>query len=125
MGQVEEIAGLTGFQNQLPEGVYGRVFSLFLVAGAAGSIAGGVIGPALAETLGTGQSLAVLGMPGVVLALVFAVTAGDSSGIFRVPRVAPLEPEVAGHAMLGMRPRRRTVMQSVRKIPVPRVYRPV
>ena len=126
MGQIEEIAGLTAFQNHLPESVYGRVFSLFLIAGAAGALAGGLLGPALAETAGTGPSLVLLGIPVVALAVVFGIRLGNIRPALNLPTVPALEPEVAGHGLFGLptpRPAART-FAPVRAIPVPRVYRP-
>jgi hypothetical protein len=78
VGPLEEIASTTAFQNTLPDGVYGRVFSLFLWTGAAGGLLGGLAGPALAELVGAGQSLLLLAIPDVLLALLFAVAAGGA-----------------------------------------------
>jgi MFS family permease len=125
VGQVEEIAGLTAFQNHLPERVYGRVFSLFLIAGAAGALAGGLLGPALAETVGAGPSLLVLGIPVLVLSGLFALRLGDIRPEILFPTAPVLEPEVVGHGMFGLpAPPAARGSMAVRLMPVPRVYRP-
>jgi hypothetical protein len=77
MGSLEEIASATTFQNSVPAGVYGRVLSLFLWAGSAGALVGGVAGPALADVLGTGRAILLLAIPDLALALVFALWAGN------------------------------------------------
>src|SRR5215217_637224 len=49
-----EVVGLTYFQNFLPDAVYARFFSLFLLALSAGSLVGALVGPVLERALGVG-----------------------------------------------------------------------
>ena len=67
-----EVAGLTYFQNAIPDAVYARFFSVFLLALSAGGLIGALAGPALEQILGVGMSLVVLAVPSLVLALVLA-----------------------------------------------------
>lgn len=70
-----EVAGLTYFQHAIPESVYGRFFSIFLLALSAGGLVGALAGPALEVNTGVGTALGTLAIPGVVLALVLAILA--------------------------------------------------
>jgi MFS family permease len=107
VGAIGEIAGTTAFQNVLPEGVFGRAFSLFLMAGAAGGLIGGIAGPLLSETIGVGASLTLLAIPDLILLVLFGWWAGNLRGRFTLPSLAGpvLEPEVAGHVVVR-RPQR-------------------
>lgn len=67
-----EVAGLTYFQQSIPAAVYGRFFSVFLLALSAGGLVGALAGPLLEQHLGVAQSLAALAAPGVTLALCLA-----------------------------------------------------
>jgi MFS family permease len=67
-----EVAGLTYFQNSIPDPVYARFYSVFLLALSAGALIGALAGPALERILGVGMSLVVLAAPSVALALVLA-----------------------------------------------------
>lgn len=67
-----EVAGLTYFQNAIPDAVYARFISLFYVALSAGGLVGALGGPALEGILGVGTSLVVLAAPSLVLALTLA-----------------------------------------------------
>jgi predicted MFS family arabinose efflux permease len=67
-----EVVGLTYFQKSLPDAVYARFFSLFLLALSAGGLVGALAGPVLERTLGVETSLVVLAAPGLALALVLA-----------------------------------------------------
>ncbi len=67
-----EVAGLTYFQNSIPDPVYARFFSVFLLALSAGGLIGALAGPALERMLGVGMSLVVLAAPSLALALVLA-----------------------------------------------------
>lgn len=67
-----EVVGLTYFQGAIPDGAYGRFFSLFLLALSAGGLIGALAGPVLEELLGVEGSLAALAAPGVTLALLLA-----------------------------------------------------
>ncbi len=84
VGSLEDVASVTAFQNALPDGVYGRVSSLFLLAGSAGALLGGIVGPLLAERLEVGPSLVLLAIPDVVLALAFGRWAGTGRGFVRL-----------------------------------------
>lgn len=67
-----EVIGLTYFQDAVPSAVYGRFFSLFLLALSAGGLVGALAGPALERMLGVREALVVLATPGLVLALTLA-----------------------------------------------------
>jgi MFS family permease len=67
-----EVTGLTYFQNSIPDAVYGRFYSVFLLALSAGALIGALAGPALERVLGVGMSLVVLAAPCLALALVLA-----------------------------------------------------
>lgn len=77
VGDVEEIAALTYFQNTLPEGVYGRFFALFMMCTGIGGIVGPIIGPLLTEAFGMGPALALLGIPVIALAAILGIPEGD------------------------------------------------
>jgi hypothetical protein len=70
-----EVAGLTYFQNSIPDPVYARFYSVFLLALSAGALIGALAGPALERILGVGMSLVVLAAPSLALALVLAAMA--------------------------------------------------
>lgn len=74
--ELEEIPALTYFQNSLPESVYGRFFSLFLMVAAVGGVTGQLLAPILAERFNTGIALTVLGIPAIVFGILFAVRGG-------------------------------------------------
>lgn len=102
-GDLEEIAALTSFQNRLPERVYGRFFSLFLMANGLGGLVGALLGPLLAEAAGAGTALGLMALPALALALLFALREGGlrprlSAGGF----AAMPEPEVVGHGLFGV-----------------------
>ena len=67
-----EVTGLTYFQNSIPDEVYGRFYSVFLLALSAGALIGALAGPVLERILGVGMSLVVLAAPSLALALVLA-----------------------------------------------------
>ena len=67
-----EVAGLTYFQNTIPDPVYARFYSVFLLALSAGALIGALAGPALERILGQGMSLVVLAAPSLALALVLS-----------------------------------------------------
>jgi hypothetical protein len=67
-----EVVGLTYFQQALPDAVYGRFFSVFLLALSAGALVGALAGPVLERMLGVGPVLAALAVPAVALALLLA-----------------------------------------------------
>jgi MFS family permease len=118
VGPLEEIASITAFQNLLPEGVFGRAFSLFLMAGAAGGLLGGIVGPLLTEAVGVGASLAFLAVPDLILIGLFAWFAGDVRDRFALTAAPALEPEVAGHVMFR-RPARRPARPRAHSAPSP------
>ena len=68
-----EVVGLTYFQGSIPDAVYARFFSVFLLALSAGGFVGALVGPVLERVLGVGMSLVVLATPSLALALVLAV----------------------------------------------------
>jgi predicted MFS family arabinose efflux permease len=67
-----EVTGLTYFQNSIPDPVYARFYSVFLLALSAGALIGALAGPTLERILGQGMSLVVLAAPSLALALVLA-----------------------------------------------------
>ncbi len=67
-----EVAALTYFQHRLPDAVYGRFFSLFLLALSGGGLIGALTGPALERAVGVGVALTVLAVPGLALSPVLA-----------------------------------------------------
>ncbi len=67
-----EVVGLTHFQESIPDIVYGRFFSVFLLALSGGGLVGALLGPILEQSLGVEISLAALAVPGVTLALLLA-----------------------------------------------------
>lgn len=99
IADIEEIAAMTWFQNNLPERFYGRFFSVFMMASAIGGLVGSLAAPLLSEWFSTGAATAVLALPALVLGTTFAVKEGG----FRLglPPFAPQpEPEVAGHGLV-------------------------
>jgi dipeptide/tripeptide permease len=68
-----EVVGLTYFQRAIPDAVYARFFSVFLLALSAGGLVGAVAGPVLDRVLGVGASLVVLAVPGLALACALGV----------------------------------------------------
>lgn len=98
MMDIGEIAAMTYFQNRLPEGIYARFFSIFMMAGAAGGLIGPLVGPLLSENVSTIVAFVALAVPGVVLGLLFAIREGGLR--FSIPPFAPeQEPEVSGHGI--------------------------
>lgn len=71
--ELAETPALTYFQNILPEAVYGRFFSLFLLAVKVGAILGLLLVPWLGMRLGEEQALLVLSIAGVVFAGAFGI----------------------------------------------------
>jgi predicted MFS family arabinose efflux permease len=67
-----EVVGLTYFQNAIPDAVYARFYSVFLLALSAGGLIGAIAGPVLERILGGGMSLIVLALPSLSLALALA-----------------------------------------------------
>lgn len=70
--QISDVAGTTYFQNALPDAIYGRFFSLFLLALSIGGLAGSLLGPLLQRALSTGSVLAVLFIPAIVTSIPLA-----------------------------------------------------
>jgi MFS family permease len=64
--QISDVAGTTFFQNALPEAIYGRFFSMFLLALSIGGLTGSLLGPLLQRSLSTGSTLAVLFVPAIL-----------------------------------------------------------
>ncbi len=98
IGDIEEIAAMTWFQNNLPERFYARFFSVFMMAGAIGGLIGSLGAPLLAERLSTGAAMTILAVPAIVLGAAFAIKEGGVR--FGIPRFAPQpDPEVTGHGL--------------------------
>lgn len=89
VASLQEVVSVTVFQHTLPEAVYGRAFSLFLLAGSAGTLAGGLLGPALADRLGVERSLLLLAGPDAVLAVVCLLWAGSQRESIQHGLLAP------------------------------------
>ncbi|MFL5762018.1 MAG: MFS transporter [Thermomicrobiales bacterium] len=73
--ELSEIPAFTFFQNRLPTDVYGRFFSLYLMATALGGLAGALIGPLLERYISEGQTMVVLSIPGMLMAATLVVVA--------------------------------------------------
>ena len=100
LGDLSEISALTGFQHRLPAAVYGRFFSLFLMATGVGAVLGAILGPLLTGAFGVGPALGLLALPVVAVALPFALREGLADRAFAIPALAPdPEPEVVGYGM--------------------------
>ncbi len=70
-----EVVGLTYFQDAIPGQVYGRFFSLFLLALSAGGLAGALTAPYLESRWGLTVTLGLLALPAGVLAVLFGIAA--------------------------------------------------
>jgi MFS family permease len=70
-----EVIGLTHFQGSVPDAVYGRFFSVFLLALSAGALVGALAGPALEQAFGLETALILLAAPALVLALLLMAKA--------------------------------------------------
>jgi MFS family permease len=68
-----EVVGLTYFQLAIPDDLYGRFFSVFLIALSAGGLIGALAGPALEPMVGVGGALAIVAVPGLALAALLAI----------------------------------------------------
>ena len=68
-----EVVGLTYFQGSVPDAIYGRFFSVFLLALSAGALVGALAGPALEQKLGLTTAMTILAVPSLVLALLLLV----------------------------------------------------
>jgi predicted MFS family arabinose efflux permease len=68
-----EVVGLTHFQGSVPDAVYGRLFSVFLIALSAGALVGALAGPVLEQSFGLETALIVLATPALALALLLMV----------------------------------------------------
>ncbi len=69
LAELAEVPALTYFQNQLPDGTYGRFYSVVLTASAAGGLTGALLGPLLERAVGPSLALALLaGLVGIVAA---------------------------------------------------------
>lgn len=102
-GDLEEVSALTGFQHRLPAAVYGRFFSLFLMATGLGGVIGSLVGPALAEQMGAGAGLALMALPVVALAVPWGLRASLAGQRIPTPNLVPaFEPEVVGYGLFGV-----------------------
>ena len=73
--ELSEIPAFTYFQNRLPTNVYGRFFSLYLMATAAGGLAGALLGPLLERYISEGLTLLALAVPGLLMAVALLLIA--------------------------------------------------
>lgn len=76
LGELEEIPALTYFQNSLPESIYGRFFSLFLVVASIGGLIGSLLAPFLADRFSTEFALTTVAIPSIVFGLLLAIRGG-------------------------------------------------
>lgn len=105
LGDLGEISALTGFQHRLPAAVYGRFFSLFLMATGIGAVLGAIAAPLLTEAFGIGPALAMLAAPVIAVAVPFGLREGLAGRAFSMPTLVPEpEPEVAGFGMFDPSP---------------------
>lgn len=72
---VYEVVGLSYFQKAIPEGIFGRFYSLILQTLRAGGPLGALAGPALQASYGIAVALVVLAAPVAILALLLAAMA--------------------------------------------------
>jgi sugar phosphate permease len=72
--ELGEVAGVTFFQNQLPDKIYGRFFSLFLMAHGAGGLFGALLAPLLEQALSAGSVLVLFALPTLGLASALGLT---------------------------------------------------
>ncbi len=77
---VYEVLGLTFFQNQLPEAVYGRFMAIFLVALSGGGLTGALVGPLLDQVLSVGAALIILATPAIVASAVLLLRRSGGQG---------------------------------------------
>lgn len=68
-----EVVGLSFFQHAIPEEVYGRFFSVFLIALSSGGLIGALAAPALEPGLGVERTLVALSIPSIILAMLFSL----------------------------------------------------
>lgn len=78
-----EVAAISYFQHRLPASLFGRFFSLFLIALSAGGLIGALLGPTLERQIGVAGALLSLALPGVVLALIVVGVGLRSRSRFR------------------------------------------
>ena len=84
---IQDISAMTYFQHRLPESLFGRFFSLQMMAAGAGGLIGSLAGPALEDAIGLGWTMVILAVPTLVLAVVFGVKEGGLRfAIRRSPR---------------------------------------
>ena len=74
MTDAYEVIGLTYFQEAIPDVVFGRFFSLFLIGLSAGGMIGALAGPLLERVVGVGAALTLLAVPALTLAIALAIT---------------------------------------------------
>lgn len=80
-----EVVGLSYFQHAIPEEVYGRFFSVFLLALSTGGLIGALAAPMLEPRIGAERTVIALALPSIVLALLFSL----KSRFWRGPRAGP------------------------------------
>jgi len=69
---IGEVVGTTHFQYRLPEALWGRFLSIFLVGVGTGGMVGALAGPLLARAVGTPTTLVLLATPVVLMGGVLA-----------------------------------------------------
>jgi hypothetical protein len=73
MAELSEVPALTYFQHRLPLAIYGRFFSVVLIASAAGGLTGALLGPALQREIGSGRTMQIISIPVFVLAFLVLI----------------------------------------------------
>ena len=73
---LEEIPGMTYFQNRLPETVYGRFFSTWMMAAASGGFIGSLLVPILIQRYSVTFALVAVAVPCITLGIFFAIRGG-------------------------------------------------
>jgi MFS family permease len=63
-----EVVGLTHFQHRLPDAIYGRFLSVYVVVLSVGGIVGALVGPLLAQEVGVVGALTIIAVPIFVFA---------------------------------------------------------
>lgn len=76
-----EVVGLSFFQQAIPEDVYGRFFSVFLIALSAGGLIGALAAPILEPRVGVEQTLIALALPSIILAMLFSLKSRFGGGL--------------------------------------------
>ena len=75
--EIGEVAALTYFHHRLPDQLYGRFLSIFVVVLSLGAVTGLMVGPLLADRIGIPGALALLAIPVAALAVIAPLLAAQ------------------------------------------------